>query len=376
MGEYAGEAATAAVPGEGAPVFVSTTAPSLSEVIKYKKLSFEEASRCLNMLGKDETGSRYAYLMITATDQKLTDVSIILSFKHVFFLDLSGNYLTTEALQVLVAMPFLILLKAERNRVDSASLDTMHYLQVLDLNQNQIKNVENINQPLLDVLELNFNDIYITRFETANLEKLKQLELRSNLLFEISGTFPLSIEKMYLAGNKISVITSPDFAKMAHLEVLHLRDNNLQQLDGFSEAMVKLKYLNLRNNKIGNFKEFKKLQCLPNLETLIVLGNPLPGTLSEEAPQPGEGAIPGEGGPLPGEGGPIRDPVLIPLLVILPKLKRINKTVITMQIKVEAEDMENDVLEALLADENTIQETDRTTTSAPTSDYKEESDAN
>ena len=47
-----------------------------------------------------------------------------------------------------------------------------------------------------------------------------------------------------------------------------------------------------------------------------------------------------------------------------------------MQIKVEAEDMENDVLEALLADENTIQETDRTTTSAPTSDYKEESDAN
>ncbi|XP_044263080.1 leucine-rich repeat-containing protein 23-like [Tribolium madens] len=362
MGEDFGEGGPP-IPGEGVRQFGPPTAPSIPEVIKEKKLTFEEASKCLNTLGKDETGSRYAYLMITASNRKLTDVSIILRFKHVLFLDLSGNYLTTDALQVLTEMPFLILLKAERNRVDSAALKPMPYLQVLALNQNQIKQVGNIDQPLLDCLEMNYNDIYNTEFETANLKQLKQLEMRSNLLFEISGFYPPNLRKLYMAANKITTINSPEFAKLAYLEILHLRENNIQNLDGFSEAQTSLKYINLRNNKIEKFKEFRKLQCLPNLETLIVTGNPLPGS---EVPQTGEG-----GGGVFGEGGKIRDPVVIPLLVLLPKLKRINKTVITMEDRIDAEDMENDVIEALLRDDETAQDTDRETT---TTDYKQESD--
>lgn len=106
-----------------------------------KKLSFEEASNSLNTLGKDESGIRYAYLMITATDKKLTDVSVILNFKHVLFLDLSGNLLNLEALQVLANMPFLIMLKADRNRVESAALDTIPYLQVLKPSNDKFKSM-------------------------------------------------------------------------------------------------------------------------------------------------------------------------------------------------------------------------------------------
>ncbi|RZC32960.1 LRR 8 domain containing protein [Asbolus verrucosus] len=370
MAEDFGEASPR-IPGEGRKFF-DATAPSTAEVIKEKKLTFEEASKCLNTLGKDESGSRYAYLMISAVDSKLTDVSTILNFKHVLFLDLCGNYLTTEALHVLTAMPFLILLKAERNRVESACLKPMYYLQVLDLNQNQIKDVGNIDQPMLECLELSYNDIYATHFDTANLNNLKQLELTNNLLFDISGVYPPNLEKMYMAANKISTIDSVEFSKLAKLEILHLRENNMQKLDGFTAELASLKYLNLRNNKISKLKEFKKLQCLPKLETLIVTGNPLPGT---EAPQQvGEG-LAGEGGGLAGEGGKIRDPVVIPLLVLLPKLKRINKTVITVEIKIEAEDMENDILEALLVDDDFSgnQETDRESTTTNQTDYKEDS---
>ncbi|KAF2892785.1 hypothetical protein ILUMI_13387, partial [Ignelater luminosus] len=124
-------------------------------IIIEKNLTFEEASRCLNTLGKDESGMRYAYLMITATDRKLTNISTILNFKHVLFVDVSGNFLNLESLQVLVDMPYMILLKAERNRVESAALLVMPFLQVLCLNKNQILETCDINQPMLEYLELN-----------------------------------------------------------------------------------------------------------------------------------------------------------------------------------------------------------------------------
>lgn len=59
------------VPGEGAPAYQTDIVDhiQLSHVIEEKSLSFEEASRCLNTLGKDESGIRYAYLMLSATDR-------------------------------------------------------------------------------------------------------------------------------------------------------------------------------------------------------------------------------------------------------------------------------------------------------------------
>lgn len=63
------------VPGEGGIgkyVFGQTDQFTLAKVIEEKILSFDEASRCLSTLGKDESGSRYAYLMMTVTDRYLS----------------------------------------------------------------------------------------------------------------------------------------------------------------------------------------------------------------------------------------------------------------------------------------------------------------
>lgn len=138
------------IPGEGATkyVFDQTDQFLLAKVIEEKILSFDEASRCLSVLGKDESGSRYAYLMITVTDRyhkteksflcggknsflrKLTNVRTILNFKHVLFVDVAGNFLDLDALQVLTELPYLILLKADRNITESAALNPAPFLQV------------------------------------------------------------------------------------------------------------------------------------------------------------------------------------------------------------------------------------------------------
>lgn len=77
--------------------------------------------------------------------------------------------------------------------------------------------------------------------------------------------------------NKITKINPVDISKLVNLKFLHLRDNQIRKLNGFSSALENLKYLNLRQNKINKFRQFVKLKCLPNLETLIVSGNPVAG---------------------------------------------------------------------------------------------------
>ena len=63
--------------------------------------------------------------------RKLTNIAIVLNFKHLLFVDVSGNFLTLDSLQVLSQMPYVIYIKAQRNRIESAALDPMPYLQVI-----------------------------------------------------------------------------------------------------------------------------------------------------------------------------------------------------------------------------------------------------
>lgn len=93
-------------------------------------LTFSEAGECLHTLGKCDSGLGYAYLGLNASDKKLTDIKVILMFKYVLYVDVSGNRLTTEALGVLTSMTYLLMIKADKNLVESAELDPMPYLQV------------------------------------------------------------------------------------------------------------------------------------------------------------------------------------------------------------------------------------------------------
>ncbi|KAL1516396.1 hypothetical protein ABEB36_000314 [Hypothenemus hampei] len=317
------------IAGEDQPFFQSpaTHVPvSFDLPIVEKKMTFEEASKCLTTLGKDESCIRYAYLMITAQNRKLTDISVIINFRHVLFLDLTGNFLNLDALQVLTGLPFLIMLKVSRNRVESAALDTMHYLQELILNLNKIEETCDIAQPMLDTLDLGFNQIFTAQFDDEKLPNLKELSLKGNQLIDLSGSYPKSLEKLFIAENNITKISSLVFSQMSHLTTLYLRDNQIKKLNGFSEFLTELRYLNLRNNSITKLRQFRKLSCLPQLETLIYTGNPvdeknrlleISGEKEDEENVEDEEAF--------GEGGGVKkatlDPIRIGVLVLLPNLK-------------------------------------------------------
>lgn len=339
-----------------------------SEPLKPRKLTFEEASRCLNTLGKDESGVRYAYLMLTATEKKLSDVTVILSFKHLLYLDLSGNLLNLASLQVLCDLPFLLYLKAERNVVESASLQPMPYLQVLILNKNQISETSDISQQMLETLEMGDNSLYTPQFQKAQLEYLKNLSLHGNFLIDTSGSYPFNLETLYLNRNKVMKIT-PDVCDLKYLQVLHLRENLIKKLNGFTTGLENLTYLNLRSNKIEKLREFRKLQCLPKLETLIVLENPIYKTISKEDMEEEEEEYHDDISEDDNEEKRIR----LALLVLLPKLKRINKIKVTEQEKEEAMARGRQIIKEIFEEESSEDEVEITlTTTDFTTEYTTE----
>lgn len=300
------------------------------EFIQDKILTFDEASKCLHTLGKDESCMRYAYLQFTACDQKLTDIRTLLNFRHVIYVDVSGNYLQTSALQVIAGMPFLMQLFAQRNFLDSCALKPMCYLQNLSLARNRICDTIGVIQPELRYLNLNYNQIYEIIFPSDDVPMLEELEMRGNNLFEVSGKFPESLEKLYLAENNLTRFVSGDLAKLPNLKVLHVRSNNIQKLDGFTSNLTSLKYLNLRNNKITKIRQFRKLQCLPALETIIFLENPVAGNMDSK-PNQGEKDEKDEDDDDEelGEDQEEIDPNRVSILALLPNLRRINKVLVT-----------------------------------------------
>ena len=56
------------------------------------------------------------------------------------------------------------------------------------------------------------------------------------------------------------------------LQLLHLRDNQLESLDGLVDTLKSLSYLNLRGNKITDIAEIEKLAGLKSLRTLVLTG--------------------------------------------------------------------------------------------------------
>ena len=61
------------------------------------------------------------------------------------------------------------------------------------------------------------------------------------------------------AANQLTKLDGLD--QLQHLATLHLRDNQLEKLDGFSENMKNLQYINLR---------YRKPVCTGTEEALII----------------------------------------------------------------------------------------------------------
>jgi len=235
-------------------------------------LKKEMMPECLSLLCKTGSGLAHAYVRLDIHDRDITDISLLNCYIHLRYLDVSGNKLSD--ISSLNSLTHLLTLKADRNLLSSAKLDELPYLQTASFANNKVMDTEGINHPLLESLNLNYNEIVeVTGLDPVKLGRLTTLEIRNNKLMSTNGMNLPKVKNLYLADNAIRELEGLD--RLEHLTQLHLRSNQIETLDGFSDAMKNLQYINLRGNRVSNIKEVEKLKCLPLLRALVLMENPV-----------------------------------------------------------------------------------------------------
>ncbi|XP_066269899.1 leucine-rich repeat-containing protein 23-like [Branchiostoma lanceolatum] len=264
--------------GVSTPSFASSTVDTSSsttlseEKVDPGRLTMEMVGPALSELSRTGNGLAHAYIRLELYRKDLTDISVLSDMVHVRFLDLSGNRLTD--LSPLNSMNHLLWLKADRNPLTKINMDERLFLQVASFAYNQINTLEGLSHPQLRILNVTGNRLQrISGLDPSKLRALTTLELRGNGLESTEGLCLPSLRELYLAANKLEKIEG--LRKMPNLKLLHLRDNVISSLTGFTSGMKTLQYLNLRGNQIMTVKEVDKLHHLHSLRTLSLAGNPL-----------------------------------------------------------------------------------------------------
>lgn len=238
-------------------------------------LTFDDACKGLCMLGKTANGLQHAYLKIRLVDQNLCDVAVITGFRHVLIVDLSGNMLDDDAVQVLATMQFLVVIQVDRNNLTSARLPPMEYLQLLLLNQNYIEDITgSVEHTQLTCLELSHNRIInAAGLDRTILTNLRTLDLSHNQLTSVADLELDTLENLYLCSNSIKKFKG--LRRFPRLKVLHMRGNPLKRLKGISKKKLPaLEYLNVRECELSSLDQFSVLADLPTLATLVITDNP------------------------------------------------------------------------------------------------------
>lgn len=87
-----------------------------------------------------------------SSPRELTDISLLRSYIHLRYVDISENHLTD--LSPLNCLTHLLWLKADGNLLRSARLNQLPYLQIASFAYNQIVDTEGISHPRLGSLDL------------------------------------------------------------------------------------------------------------------------------------------------------------------------------------------------------------------------------
>ena len=269
--EDATEEVTEAAPAEAEEGEEGEKEPEVEEV----NLEVEQVSKNLSLLCKTGDGLSHAYtkLTLSALEPPVTNIKTLERYIHIRYLDIAGNKISD--LSPLDYMPHLLTLNADNNALEIASLAEHAYLQNISLVNNRLISTEGLNHPSLEVLNLSNNELLeVSGLNPSVLVNLHTIELRGNKLTSTAGLGLPSLKKLYLAGNEIYSVV--ELEKMSGIQVLHMRDNKLESLDGFiTPETTSLSSLNLRGNQIQSLEEVKKLKGHTMLRNLTLLENPV-----------------------------------------------------------------------------------------------------
>ncbi|CAI8049137.1 Leucine-rich repeat-containing protein 23 [Geodia barretti] len=291
------------------------------EEVEEAVLTKEIAGESLSLLAKTGNGMAHAYVRMDLRDKKLTDIGILSCYVHVRYLDISGNNLTD--MSSLNALPQLLSVRADKNKITSPKLQEMQYLQILSLAGNRLISTGGIAHPLLETLNLSSNQITeLADLDDRHLPSVRSLDLHGNQLSSVAGIQLPSLQKLYIASNKLSSLEG--LSSLRQLTTLHARDNQVASLEGLTPSMAALQYLNLRSNHVADNAEVVKLRPLPLLRGLVLADCPI----SEI------------------------DDYRLEVLVALPKLERLDKEEFTEDERADSEEVSQERQAAAAAEED------------------------
>uniref|UniRef100_A0A673AVE6 Leucine rich repeat containing 23 n=1 Tax=Sphaeramia orbicularis TaxID=375764 RepID=A0A673AVE6_9TELE len=252
-------------------------------------LTQETLIQGLSLLCKTGNGLAHAFVKLDLKDKGLTDISEISNYVHLRFLDLSNNRLADLA--PLASLTQLLWLK--RNTCMAGNLLT---------------DLDGLVGSALESLNVTGNSIQkLNGLQRSCFTNLVSLELRGNQLETTEDINLPNLQRLYLAQNVIKRLEGLE--RLECLTVLHLRDNQLETLDGLSPNMKCLQYLNVRGNAIIDENAVQSLGFVAKtLRTLVLSENPLVEASDYH----------------------------ISVLMLLPHLERLDKDTITSEERIEA----------------------------------------
>lgn len=143
--------------------------------------------------------------------------------------------------------------------------------------ESEVRNKEKHTAEEATNVKLYFMKPPIAKLDPAALAQLKSCEhlaLSSNNIDKMCNFGALeNLHTLSMGRNNIRKIEMLDSIG-GHLEQLWLSYNNISSLNGL-EKCTQLKVLYVGNNKINDMKEVQKLTSLPELEELVMYGNPI-----------------------------------------------------------------------------------------------------
>ncbi|XP_053191128.1 leucine-rich repeat-containing protein 9 [Scomber japonicus] len=128
----------------------------------------------------------------------------------------------------------------------------------------------------LEVLHLSYNGISnMANLQLSRLTNLKALFLQGNEISQVEGLEGLhQLRELVLDRNRIKALAENSFIAQSVLLELHLAENRIRELNHLN-PLAELRKLFLGMNKLQDITELDKLEVLPSLTELSVVGNPV-----------------------------------------------------------------------------------------------------
>ncbi|XP_019725755.1 leucine-rich repeat-containing protein 9 [Hippocampus comes] len=237
--------------------------------------------------------SSITYLTVNSCSIRSVDLSPIDLFFNVHTINLDHNNLT--CFSGLIHLPNVKVLCLSYNRIESILPRQKTFLTNRQMLHNKVHSSGYGQQSLckgsrhltptiileplmssLEVLHLSHNGISnMANLELSRLTNLKTLFLQGNEISQVEGLEGLhQLKELVLDRNRIRALYENSFVSQNALLELHLTENRIRELNHLY-PLIELRKLYLGMNKLQDISELDKLDVLPALTELSVVGNPV-----------------------------------------------------------------------------------------------------